>query len=157
MFEKLLQEAEKTEVISQSLLIPIVIVPGKYKLNLLLKNRAIFEKLGFEFELVGNSEIMLSAIPLHINIPQMDYTNLISDMLDELLENDRLKNHIDMEATARAACHAAIKAHQALTIPEAHELIKQLSNCRQGTLCPHGRPTMITLSINDLEKRFGRK
>lgn len=157
MFEKLLQEAEKTEVISQSLLIPIVIVPGKYKLNLLLKNRAIFEKLGFEFELVGNSEIMLSAIPLHINIPQMDYTNLISDMLDELLENDRLKNHIDMEATARAACHAAIKAHQALTIPEAHELIKQLSNCRQGTLCPHGRPTMITLSISELEKRFGRK
>ena len=157
MFEKLLNQAQKAEVVSQSLLIPIVIAPGKYKLNLLLKNRPTFEKLGFEFELAGNSEIMLSAIPLHINNPKMDYTSLISDMLDELLENDRLKNHIDMEATARAACHAAIKAHQALTISEANELIKQLSNCRQGTLCPHGRPTMITLTISELEKRVGRK
>ena len=76
-------------------------------------------------------------------------------MLSGLLDENYTPG--DLEAVARAACRAAVKAHDELTISGAEQLLRDLRNCRQGTLCPHGRPTMITLSMREIEKRFGRR
>ena len=61
------------------------------------------------------------------------------------------------ETAAKAACKAAVKAHDMLPDEALDSLLEQLKNCRQGTLCPHGRPTMVELSIRELERRFYRK
>ena len=79
------------------------------------------------------------------------------DMLQELLENQGDKIPVELEYVARAACRAAIKAHDELTPELAKELLHRLGECRQGTLCPHGRPTMVTISYREIEKRFGRR
>ena len=99
---------------------------------------------------------MLNALPAHLD-SGADPEPLISDMLDELLDGSAAGMPVEPEYVARAACHAAVRAHDELTIDAARELLRQLRACRQGTLCPHGRPTMITLSRRELEKRFGRR
>lgn len=80
---------------------------------------------------------------------------LVTDMLNGLLDEDYTPG--DLEAVARAACHAAVRAHDPLTVQGAEKLLEELKNCRQGTLCPHGRPTIITLTLREIEKRFGRR
>ena len=77
--------------------------------------------------------------------------------LAELAEDTGAKLPLNRELVARAACRAAVKAHDLLTIEEARELLAQLGRCRQGTLCPHGRPTMLTITRSEIERRFGRR
>ena len=81
----------------------------------------------------------------------------IYDMLAELLEDSGNTGVIAPEFAARAACRAAVKAHEPLTREAQEELLRQLRACRQGTLCPHGRPTMVELPRKELERRFGRR
>ena len=120
------------------------------------RNRAIFEKLGFDFEPVGNRTVMLNALP-QILPSKRPLGEMIPDMLQELLDNDERRIPPDPALIARAACRAAVKAHDALPKESAVELLRQLRMCRQGTLCPHGRPTMVTISRKELEKRFFRR
>ena len=82
---------------------------------------------------------------------------LVPDMLEQLLDDSGGKLPVEGEYAARAACHAAVRAHDELTLDEARELLRQLRNCRQGRLCPHGRPTMIDITRRELEKRFLRR
>jgi DNA mismatch repair protein MutL len=62
-----------------------------------------------------------------------------------------------MNVVARSACIAAVKAHDRLTFQEARSLLHQMSACELPFSCPHGRPTIINISLKELEKRFGRK
>ena len=114
------------------------------------------EKLGFDMENVGGTTVIVSSIPL---VPgnHQPVAQWISDMLNELLEHGSIHGALPAEIAAGAACKAAIKAHDELSMENMEVLIEQLKNCRQGTLCPHGRPTMIELSNRELERRFGRK
>ena len=75
----------------------------------------------------------------------------------ELLENSGSSGMISPESAAGAACKAAVKAHEQLALPAMNELLAQLRACRQGTLCPHGRPTMFELPLKEIERRFGRR
>ena len=79
-------------------------------------------------------------------------------MIEELLSScSSPASPIPPEAAAKAACKAAIKAHDELSPAAMESLIEQLKLCRQGTLCPHGRPTLIDINIREIEKRFGRR
>jgi DNA mismatch repair protein MutL len=78
-------------------------------------------------------------------------------MLAELLERSEIRHGAaDLAAAARAACKAAVKAHEAKTLPELEKLLHDLRACRQGTLCPHGRPTMIVMSQYEVDRKFKR-
>lgn len=81
----------------------------------------------------------------------------INDMLEELLTSTPVSAAITPEAAAKAACKAAIKAHDELTQEGMYALLEQLKLCRQGTLCPHGRPTLIDINMKEIERRFGRR
>ena len=90
-------------------------------------------------------------------LPTGDLEKLLLDMLAELIDNTAARLPLEAEFVARAACKAAIKAHDHLTPEMARQLLEQLGKCRQGTLCPHGRPTMLTITLTEIERRFGRK
>ena len=125
-------------------------------MSLLLSHRKVFEQIGFEFEALGGRSVMFSALPVRLGSKRPP-EELVPDMLEQLLENAEAKLPVEGEYAARAACHAAVRAHDELTLEEARELLKMLRNCRQGRLCPHGRPTMVTITSRELEKRFLRR
>ena len=156
MFEKLLDEAENAAVVQQSLLLPEIIDLPRQEVSLLMGHRKIFERFGFDIESAGGNTVMLNAIPQNFGKCR-DIAGFFAEMLCEIKENSDLKSTIPPEHIARAACRAAVKAHDPLNMQAMEKLLSDLKQCRQGTLCPHGRPTMITLSYKEIEKRFQRK
>jgi len=157
LFEEILDQLAQGSPASQPLLIGQVLELPPAKVALLLRHRDVFAKLGFDFEDMGKHSVIVNAIPSNFNEHMAPISQMVEEMLDELLENARAQMPVNPEFAARAACKAAVKAHWVLTIEEATKLLQKLKACRQGTLCPHGRPTMITLSERELERRFGRR
>ncbi len=155
MFETLMDAAQSSVVVQQNLLLPEVLELPRQEVSLLMSQKELFERFGFDIEKAGNTTIMLNSIPQNFGKCK-DIAGFFADMLHELNENSNL-NTIRPELLARAACRAAVKAHDQLDKKAMEKLLEDLKNCRQGTLCPHGRPTMITLSLKEIEKRFQRR
>ena len=155
MFEKILAAAASGSAASQALLLPETVELPLPMIRLLEGNRELFALLGFEAESVGGTAVLVNSIPLtpcaHRPVGVWLY-----DMLTELLEDSGRSGSVPPEFAARAACRAAIKAHEHLSPAAQEELLRQLRACRQGTLCPHGRPTMVEIPIRELQRRFGR-
>ena len=156
MFERLLDSwrGQEDGAPSQGLLIPETLELPRGLLMLLERNLAFFRELGFDFTPAGGFSVIVNALPAGLRSSR-PLGELVSDMLSGLLDENYTPG--DLAAVARAACHAAVKAHDELTVEGAEELLRSLRRCRQGTLCPHGRPTMITLTRREIEKRFGRR
>lgn len=156
MFERLLDEAERAAVIQQTLLIPEILDLPRQEISLLLNCKSSFEQFGFDIEPAGGNTVMLNAIPQNFSKCR-DAAGFFADMLHELKESNELKSSVRPENIARAACRAAVKAHDPLDLKAMELLLEDMKKCRQGTLCPHGRPTMVTISTKEIEKRFQRK
>ena len=156
MFERLLDEAANSAIVQQALLIPEILDLPRQEISLLVSCRKVFENFGFDIEPAGGNTIMLNAIPQNFGKCR-DVAGFFADILHELKENSELKSAVRPENIARAACRAAVKAHDPLDLKAMEQLLAELKQCRQGTLCPHGRPTMITISLKEIEKRFQRK
>ena len=154
MFERLLNAAREG-VASQQLLLPIAIELSRAEASYVSKYSDEFLKLGFEVESLSSNTVMLNAIPA--SLKQENAGGLLKDLLSELLEEGRAKSKLDIEALAMASCKAAVKAHDKLTLSEAKALFRQMSECELPFSCPHGRPTIISISVKELERRFGRK
>ena len=156
MFEKIIAQISSGKSECQRLLIPETIELPRSMIKLLLGNREVFEALGFEVESAGGTAVIVSSIPV-TPCAHQSVQSWLYDMLEELLDNGSPASAVPPQFAARAACKAAVKAHDPLP-PEALEsLISGLRSCRQGTLCPHGRPTMVEVSLREMERRFGRK
>ncbi len=157
LFEEICGKLASGSNVAQPLLIGqmVELTPGK--IALLDRCRKVLVNIGFDFENIGRNSIMINSLPENFNLPPGRIPEVFDAMMDELLENSKAQLPVDLEFAARAACKAAVKAHHVLSVQEANLLLRQLKSCRQGTLCPHGRPTMITLSLRELERRFGRK
>lgn len=156
MFEKILAGAESGAAASQTLLIPETAELPLPMVKLLENSKELFSLIGFDIESLGGTAVIINAIPL-VPCAHRKIGVWLYDMLNELLENSGNSGMISPEYAARAACKAAVKAHESLSPAEMEKLLSQLRQCRQGTLCPHGRPTMIELPLKELERRFGRR
>lgn len=153
LFEKILKGVDGT--LSQRLLIPVTLELSRSETAFIRKNSALLEKLGFEAEPFGANTVKLNAIPAALS--QESSGTMFKDMLSNLAESGTPGNRIDYEQIAMCACKAAVKANDALTMGEALSLLKQLSYCDLPFACPHGRPTILNISMNEIERRFGRK
>ena len=152
LFERILNGIDGT--LSQKLLMPITIELSPADMAYVTRNIREFENVGFEIEPFGRNTVKLNAIPAAIK--QENVGGFFHDMLariGELGAGQRLAT----DTLARAACKAAVKAHDRLSLQEAAALIDQMSHCALPYSCPHGRPTMLNISISEIERRFGRK
>ena len=157
MFEKILDQFNRQDICKQQLLLPETIELPRSMIKLISANKELFEKLGFDLESAGGTTILVNSIPLTPSAHR-SIASWIYDMIEELLlSSSSAASPIAPEAAAKAACKAAIKAHDELSPAAMEALIEQLKLCRQGTLCPHGRPTLIDITIREIEKRFGRR
>ena len=155
LFEELLNRP-RDESISQILLDPEVVQLPPWQADLLEKNIPILEKLGFEIEPFGPSAFRIIAIPsiFKKGNPAAAIRSVVEDFEED---EEPLKAEIENLIAARVCKSMAVKGGQILSDEEQRALIRDLENCQNPRTCPHGRPTMIHLSINLLEQQFGRK
>lgn len=110
--------------------------------------------MGFTIEPFGGQSILVQGIPA--SLKNWNEGRLLLDILDDLAWDDKPSQENQVDLLASYACHAAVRAGEPLTLPEMQNLVDQLFATDTPLSCPHGRPTLIQFSLDELEKRFGR-
>jgi DNA mismatch repair protein MutL len=154
LFERFLTNREANNP-SQALLDSQVVEFSPSSSDLVKENLSLLNGLGFEVEEFGPHAYVLRAVPalFSSSSPEALLRGAVEDL--EVDETPLEKNQ-EEKIIARICKRAAVKAGQILTAEEQKQLILDLEACQSPRTCPHGRPTMIHLSVNLLEKRFGR-
>lgn len=141
---------------SQLMLLPDIINLSHRDMDIAKDNMEVFRKAGFVLDEFGENTIKLTGVP---NIClELDTKELFLETLDEINTVARTaKQEIEEKFIATIACKAAVKANMALTKEEVDHLMKQLLVLPNPFTCPHGRPTAIKMTKNDIEKKFSRR
>lgn len=155
MFERLMKQQENKQVLSQQLLPPNVLHLDSVEHEAVLSHMELFEQTGFDIENFGDDSIVVRAMP--DDIMGVD-PQLLFDALLNALTEDRGNLSIDffVEKLSGMACKAAIKGNTEITAMEADKLIDEMLTLDNPYNCPHGRPTMISLTKTELERKFKR-
>ena len=140
---------------SQFLLEPVSVTLGKDEYSAVLENIDTIKSAGFEIDDFGNGSVIVRSCPTPLD--SEDVPSLISELAGYLLKNkkDISNEHLDW-IYHNVACRSAIKAGDNSTPLELYELVKTVVNDDKVRFCPHGRPVMIEITRNELEKQFGR-
>ena len=155
LFTRFMKEYEKSQVTSQQVSPPLIITLDSMGQALCDEYMEAFTKAGFEIESFGGSDIKISAVPYHMSA--LGTKQLFLEMLDHLeISTDPKKLQVYEHRVATEACKAAVKGGDRLSVIEAKALIDELFTCEDPYHCPHGRPTIISFTEKDLEKRFKR-
>jgi DNA mismatch repair protein MutL len=159
MFEELKERIAQGNLESQRLLVPDAFAADAGQLEALETHAALLEKLGIDASLSGPTSISVHALPTLLVSRNVDGGKFIRDLLDKLgssefpsSEEEALAEILDM-----MSCKAAVKAGDHLTPREIADLLRKRKEIDRGGSCPHGRPTTMRLSIEELEQRFGRR
>lgn len=155
LFEKYTKEIKNNDVVSQLLISPVVMELSNEDYIIYEENISIFQSLGFNVEVFGQNTICIREVPIILGKPQ------IKDLFNDLLENLRNlgsgeKTEVKYNSIAKMACKTAVKAKDNLTDIEMIALLQELKYIEDPYNCPHGRPTIIKFTLNELEKRFKR-
>jgi DNA mismatch repair protein MutL len=145
------------QAMAQNLLIPVSAELGPLEAETVIANILLFRDLGYTLEHFGGNAFLIRAVPQ--GLPQGEETQLFFDILDNLKSRNNYqvdKLSIREEFIIMHACKSAIKANQPLTKPAMEELLRQLGETDNPYTCPHGRPTIIQYTGNDLAKAFKR-
>ena len=156
VYEKLTQDLSLSKVESQGLLINETLDLNYRQAVVFEKYLDYFKSLGFQIEPFEKNTFSIRSIPAILK--NANTTQVISDVLDELIESEKAKKIRDLteEIIKLIACHSAIRAGARLKEEEIKSLLMQLSSSENKYTCPHGRPTMIKLTKYELEKKFKR-
>lgn len=153
LFDKILARQAEQKPDIQGMLEPLAIELNPRQEQVLQQSAALLSGLGFTLENFGERTCLVRAVPAILNGANLD--EAIHEILDELgSEQDMTRR--DIVAAQSLACHGAIRAGQTLDQEEMNNLVKQLLGTHSPRTCPHGRPTMIHLSSQQLRKEFGR-
>lgn len=157
MYEKVKENYySETEKDSQMMLLPDIITLTHKEMGIYEDNREMFQKAGFIADEFGENTVKLSGVP-NIWI-ELDTKELFMETLDEINTVARTaKQEIEEKFIATVACKAAVKAHMALDKEEIEQLLDELLILPNPFTCPHGRPTAIKMTKDDIEKKFSRK
>ncbi len=156
LYEKMMDMEAAGTVASQALLEPAVVQLPPWQASILDENLPTLKKLGFEIEEFGPSAYRVLAMPSLFE--KGSPAAAIAAVVEDLEEDNTPMQGLKEEKIARMVCkRMAVKGGQPLSEEEQRRLIRDLEQCRSPRTCPHGRPTMIHLSIDLLEKQFGRK
>lgn len=155
MFERLMRQMSEKNVISQQLLPPKVVHLDSAEHALVISHMDLFEQTGFDLEDFGDDSIVIRAMP--DDIMGVDPQSLFDALLNALsTDTGRLQIDFFVEKLSGMACKAAIKGNTEISFQEADALIDELLTLDNPYNCPHGRPTMISLTKTELERKFKR-
>ena len=134
---------------------PIVVTLSGKEEYILKEYEGIFESLGFEIENFGGNEYTLRSVPS--DLYGCNEQEMFLEVLDQLSEGTGFGNiKVIEEKIASMSCKAAVKGNQILSFAEAENLIDELLTLENPYNCPHGRPTMVVMTKEEMEKKFKR-
>ncbi len=155
LYEELMKELSENHVYSQNLLAPVVLTLTHREKEVLVSYQEAFTTLGFEIEEFGGDEYAVKAVPSHFL--HLASRELFYSILDELLENPQGgKTELITDRCASISCKAAVKGNHTLSFSEAEKLIEKMLRAEEPYHCPHGRPTTISMTKKEFEKKFKR-
>lgn len=154
-YERLMKQYREKKVLSQRLMPPVIVSLTGQEKAVLEEYGGTFEALGFETEAFGGSEYALRSVP--VDLYGCSEEEMFLEVLDELSEGRTGGSFkVVEEKIASMSCKAAVKGNTSLSTEEAKALIEELLTLENPYNCPHGRPTMITMSKTELERKFKR-
>jgi DNA mismatch repair protein MutL len=154
LFEKFTASQEKPGP-SQALLDSVVVEFSPASTDLVKQHLPTLESLGFEIEEFGGESFVVRAIPAILGTASPE--SLLRSAVEDLeVDETPLEGNLEEKIIARVCKRAAVKAGQVLSPEEQKQLLRDLEACQSPRTCPHGRPTMIHLAVDFLERRFGR-
>lgn len=154
-YERLMKHLQEKEIPSQMLNPPIILTLNAKNRGVLEEYRDCFAGLGFEIEEFGGNEFAIRAVPM--DLYGCDEKQLFEEVLDELADGPvKGTPEVINSKIASMACKSAVKGNTALSLQEAKELIDELLTLENPYHCPHGRPTIISMSKYEIEKKFKR-
>ena len=157
LFERNMKTFATREYTSQQLSPPIILSLSMTEQQALQSNLEELKKLGFEIDEFGGREYAILAVP--DNLYDLDAKALFLELLDDMVSQTAtqvLTTEMIWNKVATASCKAAIKGNQRISAAEVETLIKELLTLENPYHCPHGRPTMISMSKYEIEKKFKR-
>jgi DNA mismatch repair protein MutL len=154
-YEQILKKVENNEIYTQTLTPPVVINVTPKEADLIKNYEKYFKELGFEIEDFGMNAFAIRGVPL--DLFGYNIKDLFDEVLTQMAESPvRGVPQIIREKIASMACKAAVKGNNSLTYEEADKLIEELLELDNPYNCPHGRPTIISMSKYEIEKKFKR-
>jgi len=157
LFEELWRRMEEQGVPAQRLLLPQTIDLPPRDADWIDRNMPILQKMGIGIESFGPNTFKIDSLPSFLNVS--DPTQFMRKVIDDLksASNSSSAMRLGEEMIAKTVCRHAVKANDPLRYLEVEKLVQDLLECDLPYCCPHGRPTMIQISLAELEKKFGRK
>ena len=155
MYERLLKESKANKLSSQMINPPIIVTLTDLEQNVLNEHMDEFRGIGFDIEDFGGKEYKINAIP---NIfPSIPKAELFNEMLSDSTNYDVISpSELILAKEASMSCKAAIKGNMRISLLEANELFDELLSLDNPYNCPHGRPTVIKMTKQEIEKKFKR-
>jgi len=156
LFEKFMTQHKMSNIPSQTLLTPALLTLPPQSAGLLLSQLSTLQHFGFDVEEFGPNTFQVRAIPALFmgSDPSAALRALVEDFEED---ETPLQNEIEAKLAARVCKRMAVKGGQVLSSEEQRTLLTDLEACDSPRTCPHGRPTMIHLSVDMLERQFGRR
>ncbi len=157
LFEELRRRMEEQGVPTQKLLLPQTFDVPPRDADWIERNLSILQRMGIGIESFGPGTFKIDSLPSFLDVS--DPAQFIRKVIDDLksASNTASAMRLGEEMIAKSVCRHAVKANDPLRYPEVEKLIRDLLDCDLPYCCPHGRPTMIQISLAELEKKFGRK
>ena len=156
LFEKLMAQHDKKLIPSQSLLAPEVVTLPPQSAKALTPQLPFLNHFGFEVEEFGTNTFQVRAMPALF--AGGDPASALRALVEDFEEDESpLQTEVEAKLAARVCKRLAVKGGQTLTSEEQRALLNDLETCNSPRTCPHGRPTMIHLSVDNLERQFGRR
>lgn len=155
LYERFMEDLKNKEMTSQQLSPPVIVTLSITEEVALKRFKDIFSELGFEVSHFGGKEYALDAVPA--NLYNIDSKKLFQDIIAMCAEKNRPQtDDLIKEKVASMSCKAAVKGNDKLSFAEAQSLIDELLTLDNPYHCPHGRPTIISMSKYELDKKFKR-
>ena len=155
LYERTMATLKEKEFTSQAISPPIILSLDSNEILMLEKYRAQIEQMGYVVESFGGKEYMISGIP--DNLFRMDMKELFIEMLDDFSNmSGKETPELILEKVASMSCKAAVKGNQTLSYSEFDTLVTELLTLENPYHCPHGRPTIISMTKYEIEKKFKR-
>jgi len=157
LFEQLRRRMEEQGVPAQRMLLPQIFSLPPRDAEWVERNVATLQKMGIGVEPFGPNSFRIESLPAFLEVS--DAAAFLREIIDELKSTARSTSPLRLgeDMIAKTVCRHAVKANDELNNPEVEKLIRDLLACDLPYCCPHGRPTMIQISLAELEKKFGRK
>ncbi|MBU1626362.1 hypothetical protein KKB18_03255, partial [bacterium] len=157
LYEKFISELKEERIPSQRFLFPLQLEVTPEDIDIITDNGNLITASGFDIEQKGGNNLIIQAAPVLIHEGEVEksFLNLVDDIRNEGCDIDR-ERLIDRMAKT-LACHSAVRSGEELTNEKMQELVHLLNQTNTPSVCPHGRPTMVELDVNEIEKIFKRK